>query len=500
VKLFPASLAARASLVLIAGFAVIEVAGLTIEAMDRMDFDRRMARHQVMSHVAMIYRTVEDAKPADRAAVVEDLNKSGDFSASLSAVPPKDLTYEIPERDLPLLLSWAEMRPRENDGPPPMRGFEGPWERPESPPLFFLPKMGRMLPPPDGFRGGFGDPPPLRFFRGGGRPLHILSFPQRHGRHLAVAMQLPDDSQWLEIRTVLPRATPFSSPLFPLAFALMTAVGGTLIVIAVRRLLAPVGTLVVAAENLVPDDNAAPLPEKGPLELVRAAVAFNAMAARIRRFVSDRTLVLTAIGHDLRTPITRMKLRAEFIDDEELREKFLSDLNELTSMVDATLAYGRESSGREPLVDMDLRALLHTVVDDLVESRPGSEERLVFDEGNIVGRAPVIIRGRPVALKRAFTNLAGNALNYAGGAIVRLTGGGDHPVVVTIDDEGPGLPEEDLTRMFEPFVRMEESRNRETGGAGLGLAIVRTIIRGHGGDVILKNRHPHGLSAIVTLS
>jgi len=308
-------------------------------------------------------------------------------------------------------------------------------------------------------------------------------------------MQLPDDRRWLTVRFVLPIADPFLSPTLPIAFLVMTVAAGLLSMWAVRRLTAPLRTLAVAAEKLGRDVNAPPLPETGPAEVATAAIAFNTMASRIRRFVTDRTLILTAIGHDLRTPITRLKLRSEFIEDEELQAKFLADLDELEAMVSATLAFGRDSANREPMVALDLTALLRTVLDDAVDGRPSLADAVGFASPP----PSVTVQARPLGLKRAFTNLVGNAVNYGGGARITLLPPQDGHVSVLVDDDGPGIPPDALERVFEPFVRMEASRNRETGGTGLGLSIARNIVRGQGGDITLCNREPHGLRATVTL-
>ena len=230
-----------------------------------------------------------------------------------------------------------------------------------------------------------------------------------------------------------------------------------------------------------------------------AAAAFNTMAARIRRFVQDRTLMLTAIGHDLRTPITRLRLRAEFVEDEVQRGRMLADLDELEAMVSATLTFGRDAAVQEAVVRLDLAELLRTILDEAEDLRPDLEGRIA-----IVGPAHLTVSARPLALKRAFGNLVGNALNYGGSVRVRL----DHEVVtpagatVTImfEDDGPGIPESEVERMFQPFQRLEASRNRETGGVGLGLPIARNILRAHGGDVVAENRADGpGLRVRVTL-
>jgi signal transduction histidine kinase len=278
-----------------------------------------------------------------------------------------------------------------------------------------------------------------------------------------------------------------------LAFVLMTVAAAVLSFWAVQRLTRPVSLLAEAAERLGRDVNAPPLPETGPDEVIRAAVAFNTMAARIRRFVQDRTFLISAIGHDLRTPITRLKLRAEFIDDDEQRQKFMADLDELDSMVSATLVFGRDTADTEPAVAFDLVALLRTVLDDCADARPDCADALSF-----TGPSHLTVTGRILALKRSFANLVGNAVKYGDAARVTLAVA-DGQAVVTVEDDGPGLPPDELERIFEPFYRVEDSRNRETGGTGLGLPIARNILRAHGGDVVLGNRAGGGARALVTL-
>ncbi|GBQ23490.1 ATP-binding protein [Gluconacetobacter sacchari] len=457
----PRSLAARTSLLLIVGLGIIEAIGLAVHALDRIDFDRRMIQQESQNHVGMIYRSIVETQPQDREAELLALHPPATFHIALTPGPDPDMVEQAASDPL------ARLRM----GHPPF-----------APPPFAHPSQN--LPPL---------PPHMR-------PRQVL-FSAPHGSpRRAVAFLLPDETRWLTIRYVLPSPNPFRSPTFPTAFALMTVAGGILIVWGVRRLVAPVGTLAAAAEALGRDVNAPPMSEDGPLEIARAAQAFNTMASRIRRFVTDRTLMLTAIGHDLRTPITRLKLRAEFVEDDELRGKFLADLDELESMVAATLAFGRDTSRREPMGRLDLTALLQTILDEAAETHPDQAEAIGFS----TPPPAVAIAARPVALKRALNNLVQNAILYGGGARVTLQAPqpeheGERLTTILIEDDGPGLPPEDLTRMFEPFVRAEASRNRETGGTGLGLAIARNIIWGLGGDIRLGNRTPHGLRATVTL-
>jgi hypothetical protein len=319
----------------------------------------------------------------------------------------------------------------------------------------------------------------------------LLGGPGLH--RLVAGLRLPDGA-WLTVRAGIPSPRFWHSPTFLLAFALMTAAAALLTLWAVRRLTAPVRTLAAAAEALGRDVNAPPLPETGPSEVATAAIAFNTMAARIRRFVVDRTVMLTAIGHDLRTPITRLKLRAEFMEDEDQRRKMLADLDEMEAMVAATLAFGRDASGEEPVGPIDLAELCRTLLDEAGDARPEMLEKLAYE-----GPPHLTVRARPLALKRALANLVTNAVTYGGGARIHLLPAHEKMLTLEIRDSGPGIPPAELDRVFEPFHRVETSRNRETGGVGLGLPIARDILRAHGGDVTLVNQPTGGAKAVVTL-
>jgi signal transduction histidine kinase len=264
----------------------------------------------------------------------------------------------------------------------------------------------------------------------------------------------------------------------------MSLAAAAMILWAVRRLTRPVGALAAAAERLGRDVNAPALPEDGPHEIAVAARAFNTMAGNIRRFVADRTLMLAAIGHDLRTPITRLRLRAELLDDENQRARMLADLAEMEGMIGATLAFARDDAAQEPALPLDLAALVRTVLDEAADSREGAVTAYA-------GPERMVLPLRPVAMKRALANLVGNALAYGGAARATLSRAPGE-VLLLIEDDGPGIPEDQLEQVFEPFRRLEASRNRETGGTGLGLTIARSIIRAHGGDVRLQNRTAAG--------
>lgn len=505
------------------GLAVIELAGLGIHALDHIDFATRSQIRQNQMQVFSIYRTVAETAPANRADALDDLHiPSGTTALLLTEHDPLIPSHKMPLPDFPGAMFNRFHPPPGNNGMEfgPHPGPEGEIGEPGAP----------MGPFPPGMMNGGGPYHPGEIPEGPGGPFRgEQRIPMRHmmppmmdwgllpsslypravwtGQKLrthSVSLLLPDKRTWLVVRFVTPLPNPFGSPTFLIAFLLMSLCGSALIVWGSRRLVAPVTTLANAAESLGRNVNTAALPENGPSEIRRAAIAFNTMASRIRRFITDRTLMLTAIGHDLRTPITRLKLRAEFIDDDELRTKILSDLDEMEAMVDATLAFGRDSASNEPVVTLDLRALLQTIMDEAAESQPDMAEALIFEPPTV----PVKVRARSVALKRALNNLILNALKYGRSAQVTLepaammntASGVENLIKVVIEDSGPGLADDQLERVFEPFVRVETSRNRETGGTGLGLSIARTILRAQGGDVRLENRREGGLRAVVTLA
>ncbi len=256
-----------------------------------------------------------------------------------------------------------------------------------------------------------------------------------------------------------------------------------------RRASAPLAAFAAAAERLGTDIDAPALTEGGPAEVRRATRAFNEMQARLRRFVRDRTTMLAAISHDLRTPLTRLRLRAELLDDGEERRKLLKDLEEMQAMIGATLDFARAEAAREASVSFDLAALLQSLADDAADT--GAD--VGYDGPD---HAPC--RGRVIALKRAFGNLVDNAVAYGKTARLSLAPSPNGWAAI-VDDDGPGIPTEDLTRVFEPFHRRETSRARSGEGVGLGLAIARSVILAHGGEIALSNRPEGGLRATVAL-
>ncbi len=255
-----------------------------------------------------------------------------------------------------------------------------------------------------------------------------------------------------------------------------------------RRLASPIAAFSRAAERLGRDPDAPPLNVRGSTEIRSAVAAFNLMQERLNRYVSNRTTMIGAIAHDLRTPLTRLRFRIEAAPD-ELKAKLSADLDEMEAMVASTLAFVQDATRPVERTKLEISSLVETVMDEAAETgRDAAVER--------AERA--VVDGDPIALKRLVTNLVDNALKFGSSARGRVFAEAGM-AIVEVDDDGPGVPEGDIERAFEPFHRLEGSRSRETGGAGLGLAVVRAIARGHGGEVTLHNRAEGGLRARVAL-
>ncbi len=305
---------------------------------------------------------------------------------------------------------------------------------------------------------------------------------------LTISVRLADGA-WLNAQSALPVSAPLWALPSLISTLIMAAALIVIVVLTVRRITRPMDNLAAAAGRLGRGESVADVPEEGPLDVRDAIRAFNAMNRRLDRYVRDRTAMLAAISHDLRTPITVLRLRAEFVEDPEARRKILETLDEMQQMAEATLAFAREEATREPTRAVDLAALVDSVCDDLAEMG----QDVVFAEAE---RLPYACR--PMALKRAVRNLVENAVAYGQRARVRLVTERNETCIV-IDDDGPGIPAEATETVFQPFVRLEESRSPETGGIGLGMAIARSIVRGHGGDIDLENREGGGLRVTLHL-
>jgi signal transduction histidine kinase len=307
-------------------------------------------------------------------------------------------------------------------------------------------------------------------------------------KHFQVHLNLADGSPLtIDLRPAMVPLSPWLPFVLLGQLALMLACSWLAVRIAIR----PLTRLAEAVETLDPNAHPVLLDEKGPTEVAHAAKAFNAMQARIAAYLKERMQLLAAISHDLQTPITRMKLRAEFMDDSSEKDKLWNDLGEMEHLVREGVAYARSIHGAtEESRRTDLDSFLDSLVFDYQDM--GKDVQLT-------GKSTAVIDTRPHALRRVLVNLTDNALKFAGAAELRVEKQADGKLSIKILDRGPGIAEEELKHVMEPFYRVENSRNRSTGGTGLGLAIAQQLAIAIGGALTLSNREGGGLCAELRL-
>jgi signal transduction histidine kinase len=298
-----------------------------------------------------------------------------------------------------------------------------------------------------------------------------------------------NDGSWL-VFSVMKRSWGMPLPDRWAMWLVFLALSITLVTaIAARQFSRPIEQLAAAVRQFGLNPRAPPIAETGPRELQQVIKTFNAMQTQIQKFVAYRTMMLAAISHDLRTPLTRMRLRGEFIEDQEQQARLFRDVDEMQNMVEEALVFFRDDATAEATTGFDLPRVLLTIANDYA------------DQGIEIGYAGptyAVYWGRPLTLKRAFSNLIDNAAKYAKSAEIELSCE-ETAFVVTIKDRGPGIPPDALDEVFRPYYRVDKSRNRSTGGVGLGLTVAQSIIQGHGGEIILENRREGGLQARVVL-
>ncbi|HCS46520.1 MAG TPA: two-component sensor histidine kinase [Pseudomonas sp.] len=307
-------------------------------------------------------------------------------------------------------------------------------------------------------------------------------------KHFQVHLKLADGSPvTIDVRPSMLPLSPWLPMVLLGQLALMIACTWLAVRIAIR----PLTRLAQAVDTLDPNAHAVHLDEKGPTEVAHAARAFNAMQARIAAYLKERMQLLAAISHDLQTPITRMKLRAEFMDDSSEKDKLWNDLGEMEHLVREGVAYARSVHGStEESRRTDLDSFLDSLVFDYQDM--GKDVQLS-------GKSEAVINTRPHALRRVLVNLTDNALKFAGAAELWVESKADGSLSVKVMDRGPGIAEEELAHVMEPFYRVENSRNRSTGGTGLGLAIAQQLALALGGALTLSNREGGGLCAELRL-
>jgi two-component system osmolarity sensor histidine kinase EnvZ len=346
--------------------------------------------------------------------------------------------------------------------------------------------------PNDGVRVEASRVPVLQQLLGGDRKIEAFNpddWPRNNPRaHYAALVQLADGS-WLSF---IPPERSWGLELGT-RIAIIIALGliATFLVawIATRQLANPLQRFSRAARRFGTDLRAPPIKIEGPHEIRQAIVAFNTMQAQIQHFIAERTHMLASISHDLRAPLTRMRLRSEFMEDLDHQRKLIRDVEEMQSMINAALAFFREDTHREPSTAFDLSELLQTIIDDYRDQQI---------EVDFSGPAHLVYDGRPLGIKRVIVNLLENAVKYAQQPRITLRAD-EYSICIEVSDTGPGIPEAALEQVFDPFFRLEASRNRDTGGVGLGLSAARAIVREQGGELTLSNRHGAGLLARVEL-
>lgn len=458
-RFMPDTLRGWIILVILAGFVLSHLAGLAIYYGNRSDSFAAFGGRMAAERIASIVTALEEAPEDSRARLARSMRGPGVFVTWQKAA--------LVERD----AQAAELAPlREALA---RRLPEGAEMR------LAMSTFGELA---ERFGGGRGA---AEGFRGMHRAMHL---PPPDALVALVSVRLADTS-WVNLTAPFDAPDPLWRPRFFWPFLAMGGVAIVIIVLAVRRATRPLAAFAAAAERLGVDVHAPPMPEDGTGEVRRAARAFNDMQKRIARYIEDRTRMLAAISHDLRTPLTRMRLRAEFVEDEEQRAKMLADLDDMEQMIAATLAFARDDAEREPRRTIDIAKLASELCVDYAAGRK---------DVAYAGPTTLLADLRPVALKRALGNLIDNALKYGGKASVRLSQGEDE-LILTVEDNGPGIPESERERVFAPFVRLEGSRSRETGGAGLGLSVARNLIRAQGGDIRLENGPEGGLKAVIYL-
>lgn len=317
------------------------------------------------------------------------------------------------------------------------------------------------------------------WFTGNGTKAHLLlAAPLGEGSWLRISMV---EGQGWSSQSTLDVALDYLLRLYLLRILVVVL----LALLAVRLAIGPLDKLARAAEALGKDIQRPPLAEEGPLEVRRAARAFNAMQQRLIHNLGERMRFLAAVSHDLRSPITRLRLRTEMLEDDSARQKMRKDLDDMEGMVTATLDFISGSDLDEARQNLDVNALLQSLQADFEEQGAAV---------SVSGRALQPLPGYPLSLQRALLNLLENAVRYAGGAQVQIEDS-TQALRIRVLDRGPGIPPEQLERVTEPFYRLEQSRNRSTGGYGLGLSIAQTIAAAHHGRLQLRNREGGGLEA-----
>ncbi len=445
-RLIPSSLTTRLFLILLFGLLFAQIIGGFIIFKDRGEVMRTSRENGLSQHIVMTIKTFDAVTPNQYPKLLLSFNQPG---------------FEITLTDQP---EYIQQR---NDN-------------------FFLHHVRRIL----------------KRQLGRDRKIHLMPPPewehhrinQEHPPFMASNMPLMlstplQDGRWLNINTTLEHIDSWGSNLFASLIFVFVMIA-VIAFIAVRSVTRPLSTLAKAVDQFGHNREIALLPETGPREVAESARAFNRMQQQISSHLKEREEMLAAVSHDLRTPLTRMKLRLELHDDPVLLEKMNEDIDEMELMITSTLDYMRGIASDEPITRISVNQTCEEIVDGF---------RLKGESVSFKPHGDVFIQGRPVSIKRCISNIVDNGLKYGKQVEIAIT---DQPeqVLISVCDNGPGIPADQIDSVFSPFTRIDKSRNRTTGGTGLGLGIARTIARNNGGDIAISNRSEGGLEVIITLS
>jgi len=467
-RLAPRSLFSRLVLVQLSVLIVALLLSFVIQMHERGEALAQVSGMQAAQRIADIVKLLEPLGPAERRRIVQVFS-APPLTISLEQ-GPWDVQALDPEGSARAALFGVMLRRFLGDGRPAavaLREEQG-----------GLPPMPRTGP---GFMGPWARAP----WMAPGAAMHFVSQP---GFSFAAQVRL-NDGALVTFDSRQPVQTAGWPYRLLLSLAVLLAAVIAVSLVAVRWATRPLNALADAADELGRNIDRAPMPEKGPLEVTRAARAFNTMQERLVRYLRERTATLAAMSHDLKTPVNRLRLRAELLDDTELKKKISQDLEEMETMVHATLEFMRGGESAEKAQPVDVTALLGSLQADAEELGGQVEVR--------GGTANPYV-GRPQALKRCLGNLIDNALKYGRRATI-LVEDDKERLVIRVQDQGPGIPEAEIEHVFEPFYRIENSRSRDTGGTGLGLSIARNIAQLHGGVLTLRNMKQGGLEAALAL-
>jgi len=464
-RLLPRSLFSRLMLVLLTVLVIAQLTSLAIHMHERGEVLQQASGMQSAQRIADIVKLLDSLEPAERRRIVPVLSSPAlAVTLDRGAATARE---EEPGAGARSALFAAMLRRFLGDGRPVAVSVSG------AAPL--EPGPGRGFKGP-GMHGGWAPPMAAAHYLSQPGFAFVAQVPLRDGTLATFDSRLPAQTADWPYRLLL-------------SLAVLLAAVIAVSLLAVRWVTRPLKTLADAAGELGKNIHRPALEERGPLEVVRAARALNTMQARLIGYLDERTRVLAAMSHDLKTPITRLRLRAELLEDAGLRAKITTDLDEMQSMVGGALDFLRGVASGEPVRPVDVTALLESLQADMQELGG-----MVSIEGAPLQPFP----GKPQALKRCLWNLLDNAIKYGKRARV-LVRDDDEQLEIRVQDEGPGIPPSEIGKVFEPFYRVDSSRSRATGGTGLGLSIAKGIAEDHGGRLELRNRAKGGLEARLVL-